>query len=73
MRVETPVQMQAETPVIVQHFTRQHLGFVKDQKTFEAIRAENPAPLAPKAQQLVEHRGLVDPLATTQRKIDAYA
>lgn len=64
--------MKIDTPV--PHFTRQDLGFVKDQKGFEALRAENPLPLAPKAQELVDHRGLVDPLATTTpKKIDTYA
>ncbi|EKD30112.1 MAG: hypothetical protein ACD_78C00153G0003 [uncultured bacterium (gcode 4)] len=64
--------MKIDTPV--SHFTRQDLGFVKDQKSFEVLRAEKPLPLAPKAQQLVEHRGLVDPLATiTPKKIDTYA
>ncbi|MFA6090868.1 MAG: hypothetical protein WC774_03775 [Candidatus Gracilibacteria bacterium] len=55
-------------------FTRQNLGFVQDQKNFEALRAQNPAPLSEHAAKLVEARGLTDTLVTQQTgKVNVYA
>ena len=66
------ISISGSTPVT--HFTRQDLGFVRDQQSLAALRTEKPLPLAPGAKQLMEHRGLIDPLAaTTPRKIDAFA
>ena len=65
--------------VVSGFFTRSHMKDVppaKDggQKVFEAIRRENPAPLSKGAQELVEYRGLKDPLAANiPGRIDAYA
>jgi len=64
----------ANTSVVSKFFTRLHLGFTTDQKSFNELRAQNPAPLSKEAQRLAEIRGLQDPLTTNNPgKIDAYA
>jgi len=62
------------TGIAPSYFTRQNLGFTTDQKSFDELRAQNPAPLSKGAQQLVEVRGLRDPVPEIpSEKIDVYA